>query len=161
MYIITILTIVDMIYKEWTPQNFPWGVHTVCMNTSHPTLTFVLDVISMHLTIFPARLNMRFFLKPTKACCWSANPPLGILQKADYPSSIWFLIRNLKMSLMNSCCERSGVPYRWNSANRQLVSLTASRNWKVRLGHRTFFHVYYSARGNTRIPFLASTASLN
>ena len=45
MYIITILTIVDMIYKVWTTHNFPWGAHTVCMNTSHLTLTFELDVI--------------------------------------------------------------------------------------------------------------------
>ena len=47
MYIITILTIVDMIYKVWTTHNFPWGAHTVCMNTSHLTLTFELDVIGV------------------------------------------------------------------------------------------------------------------
>ena len=47
MYIITILTIVDMIYNVLNPQHCPWGTHTVCEKTSHPTLTFELDVIGI------------------------------------------------------------------------------------------------------------------
>ena len=47
MYIITILTIFDMIYKAWTTQNCAWGTHTVCANTLHLTLTFELDVIGI------------------------------------------------------------------------------------------------------------------
>ena len=47
MYIIKILTIVDMIYKAWSTQHCPCATYTVCANKSHPTLIFELDVIGI------------------------------------------------------------------------------------------------------------------
>ena len=161
MHIITILNIVDMIYKAWTTQNFLWVTHTVCTNTSHPILTFELDVIGITSHHIYRAVERAIFLNLTRACCWSAILPHGLVRKADPPSCIWFLITNLAKSLLKSRCDRSGVSYRWKSVNLQLLLVTASSNWKARLVPRTVSHVSSSARGNIRTPLLASTTSLN
>ena len=69
MYIITIITIVDMIYKALTTQHYPWVIHTVCANTSHPTLIFELDVIGIAYHYISRAVERALFLKLTKACC--------------------------------------------------------------------------------------------
>ena len=161
MYIIIILTIVDMIYKAWTTQNFLWVTHTVCTNTSHPILTFELDVIGITSHHIYRAVERAIFLNLTRACCWSAILPHGLVRKADPPSCIWFLITNLAKSLLKSRCDRSGVSYRWKSVNLQLLLVTASSNWKARLGHHTIIHVSSNTKWDIHIPLLSSTVPLN
>ena len=161
MYIITILNIIYMIYKAWTTQNYPWGTHPVCANTLHPTLTFDLYVIGISSHFIYRMVECAICFKADQSNLLINQSLVGLVWTADSTSSIWLSINILAKSLMNYYCDRSGVPYRSKNANRQLVLVTASRNWKARLGHHSVFHDSYSARGNIRIQLLSSTSSLN
>ena len=77
MYIITILTIVGVIYKAWTTQHFLWGTHTVCASTSHPTLTFELYVIGIASHYIYRKVERAIFKSWPKHAVDRPFPPLG------------------------------------------------------------------------------------
>ena len=95
MYIITILTIVDIIYKVLTPQHCLWGKHTVCAKTSHPTLTFELDVIGIASNYISRTVECVIFQSWTKHAVDQPFPPLESygqlipLLVSDTQSDIW------------------------------------------------------------------------